>query len=201
MQKTFTTLLLAVFIACACANSAFAQPDSGIALSDAALKIQNPLILYRSGYTKIPYPNGDVPESYGVCSDVVIRAYREVGVDLQQLVHEDMRKNFDKYPKLWGLTNPDPNIDHRRVPNLRVFFSRKGTVLPSSRNPDDYKPGDIVTWNLRNKGSLPHIGIVTDQRSADGKRPKIVHNIGYGQNLDDMLFDYKITGHYRYGLQ
>ncbi len=169
-----------------------------MSLSEAALKIKNRFVIYDSGYTKIPYPNGDVPKTKGVCSDVIIRAYRELGIDLQRLVHEDMKDHFPQYPKLWGLKRPDANIDHRRVPNLQIFFKRKGQNLPISQNPDDYQPGDIVTWNLSDKGSIPHIGIVTHQRSDDGKRPKIIHNIGYGQNLDDMLFDYKITGHYKY---
>jgi hypothetical protein len=109
-----------------------------------------------------------------------------------------MRAHFSAYPKLWGLQKTDTNIDHRRVPNLQVFFTRKGQSLPVSLKPEDYQPGDLVTWNLSERGSLPHIGIVTAKRSEDGKRPLIVHNIGQGQNLDDMLFDYKVTGHYRY---
>ena len=132
---------------------------------------------------------------------MVIRAYRKIGIDLQQLVHEDMARNFSSYPNIWGLSRPDRNIDHRRVPNLRRVFSRNGEVLTISSDPEDYRPGDIVTWTLRKGGSLPHIGIVTHYRSFDQKRPLIMHNIGFGQVLEDMLFDYEITGHYRYGLE
>ena len=131
-----------------------------------------------------------------MCTDVVIRTYRAVGVDLQQTVHEDMSLQFDEYPKNWDLSRTDSNIDHRRVPNLRTFFSRKGASLPVSEQPGDYLPGDLVTWML--PGNLPHIGIVADRRSQDGERPLIVHNIGAGPKLEDMLFDYPITGHYRY---
>jgi len=155
-------------------------------------------VRYDGKYYTMSYPNGDVPANVGVCTDVVIRAYRHVGVDLQQKVHEDMTRHFALYPskRLWGLDQPDSNIDHRRVPNLQVFFSRFGTLLPVSRNPEDYRPGDLVTWML--PGNLPHIGIVTDARSDDGRRPLIAHNIGRGPELSDMLFHYEITGHYRY---
>ena len=154
---------------------------------------------YDSGYTAIAYPGGDVAKETGVCTDVVIRAYRALGFDLQRLVHEDMKKNFGVYPKFWGLKKPDTNIDHRRVPNLQVFLSRHGQKLSVSDKPDDYKPGDIVTWDLTYpKRPLPHIGIVTDKRSVDGERPLMVHNIGRGVQVEDMLFSYHITGHYRY---
>jgi uncharacterized protein YijF (DUF1287 family) len=155
-------------------------------------------VRYDPAYISIPYPNGDVPDSIGVCSDVVIRSYRALGVDLQKLVHEDMKENFAKYPskRVWGLTRPDKNIDHRRVLNLQTFFSRYGETLPITRNARDYRPGDIVTWVLPR--NLPHIGVVVDVYSRDGKRPLIVHNIGRGPEMEDMLFDYKITGHYRY---
>lgn len=165
-------------------------------LSDAALTLTNDHVIYDGSYRKIPYPNGDVPENIGVCTDVVIRAYRKLNIDLQKEVHEDMKPNFSKYPKIWGLKTTDTNIDHRRVPNLQVFFTRKGITLPVTDTPEDYKPGDIVTWML--PGNLPHIGIVVNKKSADGKRYKIVHNIGGGQVLEDMIFDYTITGHYRY---
>lgn len=153
-------------------------------------------VTYDGSYRRIDYPNGDVPQHLGVCTDVVIRAYRAVGIDLQQAVHEDMKTHFGAYPKIWGLRRPDTNIDHRRVPNLQVFFARHGTVLPATQSPSDYQPGDLVTWML--PGNLPHIGIVVKRRSADGQRPLIVHNIGGGPALDDVLFDYPITGHYRY---
>jgi uncharacterized protein YijF (DUF1287 family) len=154
---------------------------------------------YDGAYKRIPYPNGDVPKETGVCTDVIIRAYRAQGIDLQKLVHEDMRKHFGLYPKQWGLKKPDTNIDHRRVPNLQVFFTRHGKKISVSDNPASYKAGDLVTWDLSYpKRPLPHIGIVTDKMSEDGKRPLIIHNIGQGAAVDDILFEYHITGHYRY---
>ena len=155
-------------------------------------------VIYDGRYYEIAYPNGDVPANIGVCTDVIIRAFREVGVDLQEKVHEDMSDNFNLYPsrRIWGLTRPDRNIDHRRVPNLRVFFGRFGDSLEVTGEANDYLPGDLVTWLL--PGNIPHIGIVIDERSSDGNRPLIAHNIGAGPNIEDMLFDYKITGHYRY---
>lgn len=170
-------------------------------LVQAALSLENPSVQYDGGYRQIKYPMGDVPKNMGVCSDVIVRAYRLVGIDLQQLVHEDMKASFKSYPTLWGLSVPDKNIDHRRVPNLQFFFQRHGQTLKMSGNPDDYKPGDIVTWNLKEKGPLPHIGIVTNQYSADAKKPLIMHNIGEGQVVEDILFEYEITGHYRYDLK
>lgn len=164
-------------------------------LSDATLSIVDGSIEYDPTYYKIPYPDGDVPAGKGVCTDVVIRAYRKMGIDLQKEVHVDMKANFSKYPKAWGLSKPDTNIDHRRVPNLQVFFSRKGKSLPVTENAADYKPGDIVSWML--PSNRPHIGVVVSKKSASG-RYKMVHNIGYGQNIDDCLFEYTITGHYRY---
>lgn len=164
----------------------------------AALAQTNDSVTYNGAYFKIAYPMGDVPEQYGVCTDVIIRAYRKLDIDLQQLVHEDMRSNFALYPakRNWNQTKTDTNIDHRRVPNLQTFFTRHGKKLSVSDKPEHYQAGDLVTWML--PGNLPHIGIVTDQRSADGQRPLIVHNIGAGPKLEDMLFDYAITGHYRY---
>ncbi len=144
----------------------------------------------------IGYPGGDVPPEIGVCTDVVIRAYRALGIDLQRRVHEDMRGAFDRYPQRWGLHRPDPNIDHRRVPNLRVFFRRHGMEFPVTDVASNYVAGDLVTWIVGD--SLPHIGIVVDRRSPDGKRPLVVHNIGAGPKLEDVLFAYPITGHYRY---
>jgi len=154
-------------------------------------------VRYDGSYRRLRYPGGDVPPDVGVCTDVVVRAYRAVQIDLQQRVHEDMRAAFDAYPKLWGLKRPDSNIDHRRVPNLQVFFRRKGAERPATRNPQDYLPGDLVTWRL--PGNLPHIGIVASGRTADGQRPIIVHNIGNGPRLEDMLLRFPITGHFRYG--
>lgn len=166
-------------------------------LSNAAISIIDATIIYTPNYVSLKYPNGDIPAKTGVCSDVVIRAYRKLNIDLQKEVHEDMKANFSKYPKIWGLKSCDTNIDHRRVPNLEIFFARKGKKLKVSDNPNDYKMGEIVTWMLG--GKLPHIGIVTHKKSADGKRPMIVHNIGNGQVLEDCLFDYDIVGHFSYG--
>jgi uncharacterized protein len=151
-------------------------------------------LYYDPSYAVIPFPGGDVPIVRGVCTDVIIRAYRHVGIDLQLLVNQDMRKAFRAYPRKWGLTHPDPNIDHRRVENLAVFFARHGQTLPISMEPKDYRLGDIVTWRLSD--GHPHIGLVSD-RSTDG-RPLIVHNIGAGARIEDVLFAFTITGHYRY---
>lgn len=155
-------------------------------------------VTYDGAYVAIAYPNGDVPENTGVCTDVVVRAYRAIGADLQQLVHEDMASHFSQYPsqRIWGLTQPDKNIDHRRVPNLQAFFARHGSTLAISNNAQDYQTGDIVTWQL--PGNLPHIGIVTQRTAPETGNPLIVHNIGQGPKLEDMLFDYPVTGHYRY---
>jgi len=167
-------------------------------LSDAAIELTKDKVVYDPSYYRIPYPNGDVPEGRGVCTDVVIRAYRKLGIDLQKEVHIDIKANFNLYPnqKRWGLSKPDKNIDHRRVPNLQVFFKRKGTVKSISDKGKDYYPGDIVTWDLGR--GITHIGIVIDRNSKDGERPLIVHNIGRGQVIEDCLFDWRITGHYRY---
>jgi uncharacterized protein len=165
-------------------------------LSDAALSLTRQRVQYDPGYFVIPYPNGDVPPGKGVCTDVIIRAYRTLGIDLQRKVHEDMKHNFHLYPQHWGLTKTDRNIDHRRVPNLMKFFERQGASLGISNDPKDYVPGDIVTWDLGN--GIGHIGIVVDKKSGDNSRYLIVHNIGNGQELSDCLFGYKVTGHFRY---
>ena len=165
-------------------------------LAEAALSLTRQSVRYDPTYFRIPYPNGDVPADRGVCTDVVIRAYRKLGVDLQQRVHDDMKANFGAYPKKWGLKTTDTNIDHRRVPNLMTFFGRHGQSKPTSSRGRDYLPGDIVTWNL--PGNLTHIGIVVDRFSTDHTRPLVVHNIGRGQELSDCLFSWPITGHYRY---
>jgi uncharacterized protein len=152
---------------------------------------------YVPAYQQIPYPNGDVLREGGVCTDVVIRAYRDAfGCDLQRLVHEDMAAHFDAYPKKWGLNHPDANIDHRRVGNLQVFFRRHGDVLLVTQNAADYAPGDIYTCLL--PGNLPHIGLVDAQRSPDGLRPLIINNIGEGTQVEDRLFEFPLTGHFRY---
>ncbi|MFH6994956.1 DUF1287 domain-containing protein [Flavobacterium sp. FlaQc-48] len=167
-------------------------------LSNAAISIIDPSIDYDPAYFSIKYPNGDIPENKGVCTDVIIRSYRKLGIDLQKEVHEDMLENFSAYPNLqkWGMTKTDTNIDHRRVPNLEIFFERKGEKLAISEDPKEYQTGEIVTWMINAK--LPHIGIVTNRKSADGKRNLIVHNVGNGQVLQDCLFAYKIVGHYKY---
>lgn len=165
-------------------------------LADSALTLTKYKVEYDASYFILKYPNGDVPSGKGVCTDVIIRAYRKLGIDLQKEVHEDMNSNFTKYPKLWGLSKPDKNIDHRRVPNLMVFFKRKGTVLVNSVSGKDYLPGDIVCWNLGN--GVMHIGLVSGIKSTDPKKYLVVHNIGGGQVLEDCLFKYKILGHYRY---
>jgi uncharacterized protein len=152
---------------------------------------------YNPAYMKLNYPLGDVPRARGVCTDVVIRAYRDgLGIDLQKFVHEDMRKAFSAYPKNWALKKPDRNIDHRRVPNLQTFFKRKNAALPVSEIASDYLPGDIVSQML--PGNLPHIVIVSHRANGDGKRPLIVHNIGAGVRSEDTLFSFEITGHYRF---
>jgi len=167
-------------------------------LAEAAVARTGHAITYDGRYFSMVYPGGDVPADKGVCTDVVIRAYRALGIDLQQQVHQDMKAHFDRYPskRLWGLSRTDTNIDHRRVPNLQVFFARKGRSLGVSDTAGDYRPGDIVTWML--PGNLPHIGIVTGRRDPASGRPRVVHNIGRGPELADVLFAYPLTGHYRY---
>jgi uncharacterized protein YijF (DUF1287 family) len=156
------------------------------------------VVRYDPAYVRIPYPGGDVPADTGVCTDEIIRSYRSVGVDLQKEVHEDMAQNFDLYPRRWRwlTSRPDSNIDHRRVPNLMVFFARKGESLALSARGEDYAPGDIVTWDLG--GGVPHVGLVVDRKSSQSGRYMIVHNIGQGPRMEDVLLNWKITGHYRY---
>lgn len=167
-------------------------------LSAAAIDRTHHSVRYDPAYVRIPYPGGDVPADTGVCSDEVIRSYRALGIDLQKEVHEDMLVNFANYPNQsrWMLSRPDPNIDHRRVPNLMVFFARKGVRLPITTQAADYAPGDLVTWDLG--GGVPHIGIVVDRKSSATGRYMIVHNIGQGPRSEDVLFNWKITGHFRY---
>ncbi len=170
--------------------NAFAERLAAAALAQTASRVT-----YDGSYRRIAYPGGDVPESVGVCTDVVIRAYRRLGIDLQVEVHEDMVRAFRAYPQLWGMAGPDSNIDHRRVPNLQAFLRRRGAALPVSREADAYRAGDLVTWMLPH--DIPHIGVVTAQKSAPGT-PLVVHNIGRGPELEEVLFTYTITGHYRY---
>ena len=177
-------------------HAEFAANSFSQQLLEAAQKRTTQQVTYDGSYLAIAYPMGDVPVTQGVCTDLVIRAYRSVEIDLQQLVHEDMQANFSVYPKIWNLHSTDTNIDHRRVPNLQTFFKRNGRELTVSQEVGDYKPGDLVTWML--PGNLPHIGIVSNQIAQGSKRPKIIHNIGRGPVEDDILFKYPVTGHYRY---
>lgn len=177
------------------------RPSTGSPFLDgfvaAAVDRTNHQVRYDATYFQIDYPGGDVPAEIGVCTDEVIRSYRQVGVDLQREVHEDMKNNFGLYPRQWGLKKPDTNIDHRRVPNLMVFFGRQGEALPITESAKDYAPGDIVTWDLGE--GMTHIGIVVNVASnADPARHLILHNIGVGPKMEDVLFGWKITGHYRY---
>lgn len=164
-------------------------------VAEAAMAQVGETVRYDPAYVEIPYPGGDVPRDRGVCTDVVVRAFREVGVDLQVAVHEDMRSDFSAYPRRWGLTHPDPNIDHRRVPNLQTFFTRKGKSLRVTDRGSDYQPGDVVTWKVNGR---PHTGVVSTRRAPDGTRFCIAHNIGSGTRVEDALFRFRITGHYRY---
>ena len=173
------------------ATSAFAQTspvDRVIAAAKSQVGVTRG---YDGSYRRLAYPGGDVPQNTGVCTDVIIRAFRAAGVDLQVLVHRDMRANFAAYPRTWGLTRPDPNIDHRRVPNLAAFFKRSGKLVRG-----DYLPGDIVTWRLAS--GVPHIGLVSNVRAPGTNRYQMVHNIGAGTQIEDVLFVYEITGHYRW---
>jgi uncharacterized protein YijF (DUF1287 family) len=151
---------------------------------------------YDPSYQKLDYPNGDVPIETGVCSDVIVRAFRKAGIDLQKDVHEDMKGNFSAYPTKWGLSGTDANIDHRRVPNLQTFFTRKGKSHSNNATSNDFLPGDIVTWDLG--GGVDHVGMVTNVWFKPSQRYLIVHNIGGGTRMEDVLFAWKITGHYRY---
>ena len=153
-------------------------------------------LAYDSAYTSLAYPNGDVAQEKGVCTDVVIRAMRAQKIDLQQLVHEDMQRAFTKYPTRWGLRRPDANIDHRRVLNLETFMQRRGKAMAVTQNPTDYQAGDWVTWRVGD-GKLPHVGIVSDRQSAEGT-PLIIHNIGGGTQEEDVLFAFPIVGHFRW---
>ena len=190
MLKLLPLLLLALL-------PSFTQAKPASDLVMAARSQVGVTLYYNPAYEKLAYPGGDVPLERGVCTDVVVRAYRKLGVDLQQLVHQDMEKAWDAYPHApkWQLKKPDANIDHRRVPNLATYFARHGTTLPPSKAGRDYLPGDVVTWRL--PGNLTHIGIVGDKQSGAGL-PLMIHNIGAGAQEEDMLFKYDVTGHYRY---
>jgi uncharacterized protein YijF (DUF1287 family) len=189
MRTGFAVVFLFLITCCA------ARADTALELVAAARAQVGVTLFYDPSYQQIAYPMGDVPLERGVCSDVVIRSFRAVGVDLQQELHRDMKRDFAAYPKNWGLVRPDRNIDHRRVPNLATWFKRQGYALPVTENAADYRPGDIVTWILGSR--QPHIGIVSDRRSEDGARPLVIHNIGWGAREEDALFSYSVTGHFR----
>jgi hypothetical protein len=192
-RRLFLQSLLA-----AAATPAFAQdPDAGAKIAAAAIEQTKSKVVYDPAYVVIPYPGGDVPADRGVCADVIVRALRKVGVDLQKEVHEDMKANFGAYPKRWGLKKPDRNIDHRRVPNLETWFTRKGVRRPLTERVANFQAGDVVSWNLKgDDGYLAHIGVVTAKKTRRG-RPLIVHNIGAGPMLEDVLFEWKMVGHFR----
>lgn len=202
MTRRFLTMLFVFLAATPLAaqevpTSAEPERTFGERLSTAAIERTRTRVTYDPSYVQLGYPGGDVPADRGVCADVVVRVLRTQGIDLQKLIHEDMRTSFNDYPSLWGLKKPDRNIDHRRVPNIERYLARRGAQLPASHQPADYKPGDVVAYNLRgDAGFLPHIGVVTDKVGASGW-PLIVHNIGAGPRLEDVLFAWPITGHYR----
>ena len=173
-----------------------AQADNyfGLKLAKSAEKQIGVTVSYDPAYRHMAYPGGDVSRDTGVCTDVVIRAYRDQGIDLQKEIHEDMRAHFDIYPKIWGMKTTDTNIDHRRVQNMQTFMKRHGQVLS---NDSDFRPGDIVTWNLKDNGMLPHVGIIAMGKNGNGT-PLVIHNINSGTRKENMLYTYTITGHYRY---
>lgn len=185
-------LALLAFVSLLSAQPALEPAAELVAAAKAQIGVTT---LYDGAYKRISYPNGDVELSRGVCTDVLIRAYRKLNVDLQERVHEDMQKNWSEYPKIWGLKRPDSNIDHRRVPNLMIYFKRHGKSLAVSQDSSVYLPGDIVTWRLAS--GLPHVGLVADSKPGTGV-PLVLHNIGAGVQLEDNLFAHKITGHFRY---
>jgi uncharacterized protein len=173
-----------------------AQIDSIKVVIDNAIWQTTVTKYYDPFYVKIGYPNGDVSIDRGVCTDVIVRAFRQVDIDFQKLIHEDMVKNFKAYPKNWKLTKPDENIDHRRVQNIQKYLERTNRSLPVTNNDTDYVPGDIVTWTI--PGNLEHIGLVSNIPVEGTRRFGIIHNIGEGARLEDVLFMFKISGHYRY---
>ncbi|MGB1309866.1 MAG: DUF1287 domain-containing protein [Leucothrix sp.] len=197
MRPTYRGIPLLLAL-CFSSGASLANPFMAQQLVAAADERTQHSVVYDGSYQEIGFPWGDVSGSIGVCSDVVVRAYRRLGIDLQHLVNHDMSLNFFAYPSFsqWRLTKPDPNIDHRRVLNLQVFFSRAGQNLPISQYPQDYQPGDLVTWNIRS--GMPHIGIVSNRYARDGITPLIIHNIGKGPVYENVLFEMAITGHFRY---
>ncbi|MCL4807934.1 MAG: DUF1287 domain-containing protein [Thermoanaerobaculia bacterium] len=190
------TLSLAFAAALFLAAPLVAQPPEDVVarVLEGAERQVGVTVVYDGSYRRLSYPGGDVPIERGVCTDVLVRAFRNAGIDLQVLVHEDLKRAFGAYPKAWGLSRPDRNIDHRRVPNLATFFARHGEVLPVSRDAADYRPGEVVTWRL--PSGLPHVGLVSE-RTANG-RPLVVHNVGRGAVFEDVLFAWPVTGRWRY---
>ena len=189
MRRALLGLLLVI------ADTSHAAADQSQDLVAAARAQIGVTLAYDPSYQRIAYPMGDVPVERGVCSDVVVRAFRGVGIDLQAEVHGDMKRHFAAYPRIWGLQKADANIDHRRVPNLATWFTRQSYDLRVTGEPADYQPGDVVAWVL--DSGRPHIGIVSDRISPDGARPLMIHNIGWGAREEDVLFAYRVTGHFR----
>lgn len=189
--RTFLASLAALLLPATLTHAQW-KPEALITSARAQIGVT---VSYDAAYRILDYPGGDVPKETGVCTDVVVRALRDQGLDLQKAMHEDMKKAFSQYPKRWGLKTTDRNIDHRRVPNMMTYFRRQGWSVPVSKKAEDYAPGDLVTWDLV-AGTLPHIGIVSDKKSPAGV-PLIIHNIGRGTQEEDILFTYTITGHYR----
>jgi uncharacterized protein len=195
--RALAVFLLLPILMAALPSQAGENSSPSLKLVEAARAQIGVTLSYNPAYVRLTYPKGDVPQEQGVCTDVIVRAYRSaLNIDLQTLVHEDIRSSFAAYPKQWGLRRADSNIDHRRVPNLQTFFRRKGFSLPVTSDPAAYLPGDLVTQML--PGNLPHIGIVSDRRSSDRARPLVIHNIGAGTREEDRLFAFPITGHYRF---
>ncbi|MCC7344525.1 MAG: DUF1287 domain-containing protein [Deltaproteobacteria bacterium] len=196
MKSLVRSVLLTLVLLTIGIPPGIADPKPRLALLGDALQQTRQTLYYDPAYVDISFPGGDVPIERGVCSDVIVRAFRAAGVDLQLEVNRDMRKNFSAYPKMWGLARTDANIDHRRVPNLMKFFERKGKSLPVSDKPEDYLPGDVVAWRLPN--GLYHIGLVSNLPSSDPRRLLIIHNIGRGTQAEDVLFAFEVLGRYRY---
>ena len=202
MTRMVIHIALAAFLLTAPLHPVLAVPQEGAPpnlrvqrIVDAAVEQTRVTIYYDPAYKRIPYPGGDVPLDRGVCTDVVVRAFRKVGIDLQKEIHEDMQRNGAAYPRLWGLPNPDSNIDHRRVPNQMTYFRRHCEVLPNSTAAADYRSGDVVAWRLTS--GVLHIGIVMGSRSPSSGNRLVVHNIGAGAKLEDVLFSWTVIGHYR----
>lgn len=193
-NHAWRTPILAVAAIAAAASAAWPDSSPGLRLVRAAREQVGVTVIYDGSYRALAYPGGDLPIERGVCTDVVVRAYRALGFDLQKEVHEDMTRAWPRYPKLWGLARPDRNIDHRRVPNLATFLRRRGAELRLGDDPAAFRPGDLVTWRL--PSGVPHIGIVSDRRLDD--RPLILHNIGAGAREEDVLFAYERTAHFRF---